>query len=70
MKAPALNVWRRELAAGERTATTCDPLWRAACAEANAAEADANGLPQLAHAFRREAYGIVTEAAKRRRGTA
>ena len=36
---PALARWRRELAAGERTITTFDPLWRAACAEAEQLEA-------------------------------
>lgn len=32
----ALELWRRELAAGRRTMATADALWRSACAEANA----------------------------------
>jgi hypothetical protein len=70
MKTPALDAWRRELAAGERTRTTFDALWRAACEEANALEAAAAGLPQLAQGFQQEAYRIITAAAKRRRGAA
>ena len=33
-----LAVWRRELRAGQRTRTTFDATWRAACAEADALE--------------------------------
>ena len=36
---PALDAWRAELARGERTRTTFDPLFRAACEEMNALEA-------------------------------
>lgn len=36
MRTPALDAWRRELRNGERTRHTFDPLWRAACLEANA----------------------------------
>lgn len=71
MKAPALDAWRRELARGERTPTTFDPLWRAACEEANALEALAAGLPGLAHGFQRDAARIIRAAAQaQRRGAA
>ena len=66
---PALNAWRAEVASGERTRDTVDALWRAACEEANALEAAAAGLPDLAEHFRRDAYKIISEAAKRQRGT-
>ena len=39
MRTPALDAWRRELAAGKRTKTTFDALWRAACAEMYVLEA-------------------------------
>jgi hypothetical protein len=60
----ALDCWRAELARGERTATTFDPLWRAACAEASALEAEADGLPALAERFRREAQETLRRAAQ------
>ena len=40
-RSPALDTWRAELAAGKRTRYTFDALWQAACAEMNAAEAEA-----------------------------
>ena len=70
MKTRALDAWRRELAAGQRTKYDFDPLWRAACDEMNALEAVAAGLPQLARQFQRDAYRIITTAAKRQRGVA
>src|SRR5437870_5920678 len=48
---PALNAWRRELAAGARTKYTFDALWRAACEDMNALEAAGAGLPGLARSF-------------------
>src|SRR5207244_2714421 len=45
VKTPALDAWRREIAAGARTIYTFDPLWRAACEEMNALEAP---MPKLA----------------------
>ncbi len=61
---PALDTWRRELAAGLRTRTTCDALWRAACAEKNALEAAAAGLSATAVEYRREAAQLVRSAAQ------
>ncbi len=58
---PALTAWRRELAAGKRTATTFDALWRAACGEMNALEA---GDPKLAAGYLREAWAIIRAAAR------
>ena len=68
MKTPALAAWRRELARCERTREVFDPLWRAACEEANALEVEAGGLPGLAVVLQREARRIIVEAAKRQRG--
>jgi hypothetical protein len=64
----ALNLWRRELAAGERTRSTFDALWRAACADMNALESAA--IPHLATAYRQEAQRILTDAVKRERAGA
>lgn len=63
MKTPALDLWRKELAAGARTTATFDALWKAACAEAAAREF-AN-IPELADAYLRDARRIVLDAAKR-----
>jgi hypothetical protein len=60
---PALEAWWRELAAGARTPTTFDPLWRAACAEMSALDHEAAGLPTIAESFRKEARAIVRKAA-------
>jgi hypothetical protein len=61
MKTPSLDAWRRELAAGQRTATTFDWLWRAACEEMNALEAP---TPALAKFYLVEAQRIVRKAIK------
>jgi hypothetical protein len=53
---PALAEWRR------RSATTFDDLWRAACAEAAALEAAADGLPELAERYRAEARQLWSPA--------
>ncbi len=58
---PALGFWRAELARGERTTTTVDALWRAACAEASALEAL---TPNSAAKDLRRARDII-EAARR-----
>jgi len=60
---PALDLWRRELAAGLRTPETFDPLWRAACAELNALEAVGAGLPETAAGYHAEARQIIARAA-------
>jgi hypothetical protein len=61
---PALAAWRSELRRGERTTTGHDALWRAACAEMNAIEAEADGLGDAARRFRRRAAEILREAAQ------
>ena len=69
MRTPALDAWRRELAAGERTKMTCDALWQAACEEANALEFAF--IPELAASCRHAARRIVLEAARQQqRGAA
>jgi len=65
-RSPALDVWRKELAAGLRTATTFDPLWRAACWEAAAKEADSSQQLDLAGRLRREARDIILAVVARR----
>ena len=62
MKTPALDAWRRELAAGVRTAYTFDPLWRAGCEEMSALEAR---TPKLAASCLAEARRIIRAAAQR-----
>lgn len=64
---PALDCWRGELARGERTPTTLDPLWKSACMEATAFEAEAAGCPGLATGYRREALRILRDAARQQR---
>jgi hypothetical protein len=69
LRTPALDAWRKELAAGQRTKTTFDALSRAACAEAAALEF-AN-IPALAAAYRDDARRIILEAARQQhRGAA
>jgi hypothetical protein len=63
-RTPALEAWRDEVAAGKRTADQIDPLWRAACCEADAAEMEAARLPALGAKFRREAIAILRRAAR------
>ena len=59
---PALDAWRAELARGERSRTTFDPLFRAACEELNALEAPAELRPGYLTRARR----IITAALKGR----
>ena len=66
MKTPALDAWRRELAAGQRTKYDFDPLWRAACQEMNALEAPTPGLAQF---FLSEAHRIIQSARASERGS-
>lgn len=67
---PALDAWRAELRAGQRTPTTFDALWRAACEEANALEAHAAGLPGLALGFQHDARAIIRAEIRRQRESA
>lgn|GEM_PF-3278746 len=67
---PALHAWRAELARGERTRSTFDHLWRAACAEQSALEFEQDGLPSIAEWFRADARRIICEAAKGKREVA
>jgi hypothetical protein len=62
-RSPALALWRGELAAGLRTLTTLDDLWRAASAEQLAEDIEADGVPANAVARRQEAAAIVRRAA-------
>ena len=62
-RSPALDAWRAELGARERTRTTFDPLWKAACEEASALEVE-RIAPVLAAAHRREAFAILKRAAR------
>ncbi len=64
LRHPALELWRKELAAGQRDAYTFDTLWRAACAEMSAIEADAAGLHGVAASYARDAQRIVNMARK------
>jgi len=69
VRTPALDTWRAELAAGQRTRIDVDPLFRAACAEANALEFQA--IPTLAASCLRQAREIIADAArKQQRGAA
>jgi hypothetical protein len=52
--------------AGNRTATTMDSLWRAACAEANAQEF--THIPPLHAAFMKEARQIIEAALRQEQG--
>ena len=64
VRTPALALWRAELERGERTRTTLDPLRRAACADMNALEAEADGMPEIAASHRREAREILRHAVR------
>ncbi len=57
--AGAEMVWRGELQRGERTTTTFDELWRAACLEARARDEIAEGLVGAANSDRNEAASIL-----------
>lgn len=63
---PALDRWHRELAAGQRTPLVFDQLWRNACAEANALEAEALGLTIAATRYRAEAARLHPASPRRR----
>ena len=64
---PALRQWQSELAAGSRTPTRFDPLWRAACAEADAREFEQEGLREIAVKCREDALRIILTEARRER---
>jgi len=69
MRTPALDTWRAELAAGQRTPYDFDPLFRAACREADAL--GFQSIPQLAEACLRDARKIIAAAAReQQRGSA
>ncbi len=59
---PALAAWRRRYADERRY--RFDALWRAACAEMNAIEAEQNGLSETAKQYLREARDILRSALK------
>jgi hypothetical protein len=63
-RTPALEAWRAELAAGERSAVDFDPLWRAACCDQWSADFLSWGLPTIAAAFREDARRILMAAAR------
>jgi hypothetical protein len=70
MKAPtagALELWRTELKAGKRTTLDFDPLWRAACEEVYALEAERDGLHDTAAEHRALAAGLLLVAASRKK---
>jgi hypothetical protein len=58
VKTRALDTWRAELRAGQRTATTLDVLWRAACLEASALES--TGTPGTAARYLAEARRLLS----------
>ena len=64
---PALAEWQRQVAAGERSRTDFDGLWRAACCEQWAYDFAAWGLPEIAASFRRDALEIIEREAKAQR---
>lgn len=64
---PALEAWREEIRAGERTPTDFDALWQAASAEQWACDCQVWGLPHLALAFREDAKRIILTAAREQR---
>jgi hypothetical protein len=66
VKTPALTAWRAELARGARTRDTFDWLWRAACWEMAALEADQDGMHRAAREHLRQARKIVAAAAATR----
>jgi hypothetical protein len=61
---PALDLWRDELRAGHRTALTFDDLWRAACSELAALEADAAQLTRAARRHRSDAASLIRRSLK------
>jgi hypothetical protein len=66
-KSPALRLWRAELQSGLRTATDLDPLWRAACLEAEAEEWEQDGLPKRAALLHQLAAALIVGAAERKK---
>jgi hypothetical protein len=68
----ALDLWRARLRAGfagqkaDRPATwKYDALWRAACYEAEAREAEQRGLVETAACCRADAIAVLAEAERR-----
>ena len=64
MRTPALAAWRREIATRERSNTTFDALWSAACSEITAFEAETIQLPRIAASYRRDAREIIRRAVR------
>jgi hypothetical protein len=64
---PALDAWREEIRAGERSAIQFDELWQAACCEQWAADLLAWGQPHIALAVREDAKRIIFAAARQQR---
>lgn len=54
----ALAEWRRELREGKRSRLTVDPLWRAACYDAVAADFRRLGLESAAVEMERESAAV------------
>lgn len=63
----ALAAWRKELSAGRRAATDFDALWRAACLEVDALEAESSGLQIVAERQRKLAVAYHALAAQEAR---
>lgn len=61
---PALDTWHAELAAGTRSESVYDALWRAAGWEQSALEAHAAGATEAALNHRQVAAGILSAAAE------
>lgn len=59
----ALALWRKELAAGQRTVTTFDALWGAASEEASAREFALDRLPEIVERCLLKAAEIILEGA-------
>ncbi len=68
MRTPALTAWRAELKAGQRTVHDSDALWQAACADIQALEMDAAGLPGIRDRYLADAHRILCAAIKDQEG--
>ena len=60
----ALQLWRRQLRHGRRSRTTFDSVWRAACFDMEAIEAEQDRLPGRVNRLRKLAAAVVVAGAE------
>lgn len=63
-KSNALQLWQRQLQVGRRSRTQFDSIWRAACFDMEAIEAEQDRLPERANRLRCRATAEIIAGAE------